>query len=97
MFNEITTVVLVDTITVFSAANLSRFDLPADIAFLVCLFGNLSVHLFFLIKSSILGAKLKIRKRRQQGKSVCCCCSKPKQNKAKRATRAVQPSISIAK
>mmetsp|Transcript_38853 Transcript_38853/g.50866 ORF Transcript_38853/g.50866 Transcript_38853/m.50866 type:complete len:257 (-) Transcript_38853:602-1372(-) len=51
IFNEVTTVVLVDTICVFSAGNLSHFDFEADIFFLVCLIGNMCVHLFFLLRS----------------------------------------------
>ena len=53
IFNEVTTVLLVDLLTVFSAGNLSKLDLEADLLFLVCLFGNIAVHLFFLIKTSI--------------------------------------------
>ena len=57
IFNEITTVTLVDLLTVFSAANLTKFDSEADFLFLVCLFGNLVVHLFFLFKTTAVSAK----------------------------------------
>lgn len=76
IFNEVTTVVLVDFIIVFSEANLQRFDLPADFIFLTCLFGNLCVHLFFLIKSSVTGVKESCRKRKRQGMGVCGCCGR---------------------
>mmetsp|Transcript_8669 Transcript_8669/g.10695 ORF Transcript_8669/g.10695 Transcript_8669/m.10695 type:complete len:406 (-) Transcript_8669:168-1385(-) len=76
LFNEVTTVVLVDLLTVFSAGNQFKFDLEADIFFLSCLLGNLCVHLFFLTTSSLHGAKLSMKKRKAQGKG--CCCSRPK-------------------
>mmetsp|Transcript_4056 Transcript_4056/g.5393 ORF Transcript_4056/g.5393 Transcript_4056/m.5393 type:complete len:397 (+) Transcript_4056:1458-2648(+) len=76
VFNEVTTVVLVDLLTVFSAGNPFKFDLEADIFFLSCLLGNLCVHLFFLTTSSVHGAKLSMKKRKAQGKG--CCCSRPK-------------------
>ena len=63
LFNEITTVTLVDFLTVFSAANLTKFDLEADIIFLVCLFVNLAVHLFFLIKTTVVKTKESCKKR----------------------------------
>lgn len=50
--------------------------MPADIIFLTCLFGNLCVHLFFLIKSSVAGVKESCRKRKRQGKGVCGCCGR---------------------
>ena len=75
-FNEFTTVMLVDFIVVFSEANLYDFDVPADIIFLSVLFGNLCVHLFFLIKSSVEGVKETCRKRKRQGKPVCGCCGR---------------------
>ena len=62
IFNEITTVALVDFLTVFSAANLTKFDSEADIVFLVCLFVNLAVHLFFLIKTTVVKTKESCKK-----------------------------------
>ena len=75
IFNEATTVVLVDFLTVFSAARVHDFDLEADIFFLSCLFCNLLVHLVFLIKSSIVEGKEECKKRKRKGKSACCCIS----------------------
>ena len=57
MINEVTTVILVDLLTVFSDGNLTKFDSEADFIFLIVLFSNLAVHLFFLIKSSVLELK----------------------------------------
>ena len=57
IFNEATTVVLVDLLTIFSHGNISKFDLEGDIAFLTLLLGNLCVHLFFLFRSTYLGVK----------------------------------------
>ena len=73
IFNEWTTVILVDSLLIFSAGNLTKFDLEADCFFLACLFGNLCVHLFFLIKSSVVGAKEGCKKRKKKGKSCCPC------------------------
>ena len=64
IFNEITTVCLVDLLTVFSTANLSKFDLEADILFLVFLFINLAVHLFFLIKTTVISTKENCKKQK---------------------------------
>ena len=77
IFNEITTVVLVDSLVIFSAANLESFDLEADIGFLALLFGNILVHLFFLVKSSVNSVKDSIKKRKAQGKRVCCFKARP--------------------
>ena len=63
IFNEITTVALVDLLTVFSAANLTKFDSEADIIFLACLFGNLIVHIFFLVKTTVVSTKDSCRRR----------------------------------
>ena len=71
VFNEVTTVILVDLVTIFSAANVNKLDWEGDIAFLSLLFGNLAVHIFFLIKSSVLGMKQKCRKCKE-GKRCCC-------------------------
>ena len=57
IFNEITTVILVDLLTIFSHGNILKFDLEGDIAFLALLLGNLSVHLYFLFKSTFIGVK----------------------------------------
>ena len=53
VFNEFTTVVLVDLLVVLSDANQSKFDFEADIFFLACLFGNLSVHLILLVRNTV--------------------------------------------
>ena len=58
IFNEATTIVLVDLITIFSLGNNNFFDLEGDIAFLTIIFGNLCVHLVFLIKGSVQYFKL---------------------------------------
>ena len=64
LFNEVTTVFLVDTLTVFSEANLVKFDNEGDLIFLICLFSNLVVHLFFLISSTVSRIKYECKKRR---------------------------------
>ena len=63
LFNEITTITLVDMLVIFSIANPSPFDLEADIAFLSILFGNLAVHIFFLLKSTCLGMTTDCKRR----------------------------------
>lgn len=62
-----TTIILVDILTCFSKANTQPLDFEMDIFFLVGLFGNISVHLFFLVKNSVRSLKLAIKKR---------CCKK---------------------
>ena len=54
IFNEVITMALVDLLTVFSAANLAKFDHEADLSFLIVLFGIITVHLFFLIKTTVV-------------------------------------------
>ena len=63
-FNEITIICLIDLLTVFSAANLSKFDSQVDITFLIFILINVAVHLFFLAKSTIIGAKETCRKQK---------------------------------
>lgn len=75
--NEITTVILVDSLTIFSPANPIFFDLEGDILFLALLFGNLSIHLFFLLKSAYKGAKKSCKRCRKR------CCGKSKEEKKK--------------
>ena len=72
IFNEVTTVALVDLLTVFSAANLTKFDQEADLLFLIVLFGNVTVHLFFLIKTTVVETRENCRKRKMKGKNWCC-------------------------
>ena len=57
IFNEVTTIMLVDILSVFSEANSQPMDLEMDMLFLVSLVSNLSVHLYFLIKSSVTSTK----------------------------------------
>ena len=72
IFNEWTTVILVDMLLIFSAGNLEKFDLQADCFFLAVLFGNLCVHLFFLVKSTIVSTKEDCRKARKKRRRICC-------------------------
>ena len=57
IFNEVTTIMLVDILSVFSEANSQPIDLEMDMLFLVSLVSNLSVHLYFLIRSSVSSTK----------------------------------------
>ena len=72
MVNELTTVFLVDFLTVFSEANPSSFEVEGDSIFLAFLFGNLAIHLFFLAKSTITGARKSCKRcrRRCSGKKA---------------------------
>ena len=84
IFNEVTTVILVDSLTVFSEGNAERsLDRNFDYFLLFCLFGNLSVHLFFLIKNVVRSLRLKILKCWRKGK-FCCCRFKEKIKKGPR-------------
>lgn len=65
IFNEFTTVILVDLLVILTDANPSKIDLQVDIFFLTCLFGNLAVHLFFLMKNSFLTVKTTCKKRKK--------------------------------
>ena len=51
-------------------------DLETDIAFLVCLAGNISVHLYFLVKDTVVSTKAKCQRSKKKG---CCCCKKTAQ------------------
>ena len=77
IFNEVTTVVLIDLLTCFTRANTMPLDLEMDINFLVGLFGNIAVHLYFLIKNSVKNIRLYCRKKR--------CCRRKNDLKAKMA------------
>ena len=57
VFNEFTTVILVDLLTVFSAGALQKLDFEGDIGFISILIWLLFVHVFFLVKSSVVAAK----------------------------------------
>ena len=72
IFNEVTTVILVDVLTVFTDGNPHEPSVVMDIIFLVVLFGNISVHLYFLVKDTCYQTKLKCKR-----KGGCCCCCKP--------------------
>ena len=74
VFNEYTTVFLADILLIFSPGNVFKIDLEGDCIFLGLLFGNLVVHLFFLIKSTVVDVKESCKKRRREGKGCCCCC-----------------------
>ena len=77
IFNEITTVILVDVLTVFTDGNPHEPSALMDILFLVVLFGNISVHLYFLVKDTVHQTKLKCKRRG----GFCCCCKPQKQKK----------------
>jgi len=84
IFNEMTSVILVDLLVVFSEGNTGEFDFEADVMFMLCLFGNLSVHLFFLSRSSFFNLKLQCRRRR------LCCWRKPKADVVTRRRARIQ-------
>ena len=69
-FNEVTTIVLIDMLTIFSAANISRFDLESDFWFLAVLFLNLLVHLFFLVRAAVVGARSSCKRYCRKKKST---------------------------
>jgi len=73
LFNEYTTVFLVDLLLTFSSGNVSKMDLEGDCIFLGLLLGNVCVHLFFLIKSTVVDIKESCKKRKREGKGCCCC------------------------
>ena len=61
IMNEVTIVFLVDVLTCFSQANTEPIDYEMDIIFLVGLFGNIAVHLFFLVRNTAGTLKRKCR------------------------------------
>mmetsp|Transcript_6845 Transcript_6845/g.9410 ORF Transcript_6845/g.9410 Transcript_6845/m.9410 type:complete len:92 (-) Transcript_6845:854-1129(-) len=63
LFNEYTTVFLVDMLLTFSSGNVFKMDLEGDCIFLGLLFGNVCVHLYFLLKSTFVDVKESIKKR----------------------------------
>ena len=73
IFNEVTTVALVDILCSFTPANTSPMDVEMDLLFLVCLIGNISVHLYFLVKSSVVSAKESCYRKKMRGQRYCCC------------------------
>ena len=54
IFNEVTTVILVDSLLVMTNANQSPFDFESDVVFATLLFGNVAFHTYFLLKSTYL-------------------------------------------
>lgn len=81
IFNEFTTIILVDLLTCFSGANTKPLDFEMDIFFLVGLFGNIAVHLYFLVKNSVVGLKQSCKRKCCQKKVVKYPVLPPKQNK----------------
>ena len=73
IFNEVVTIILLDVLTMASGANNSPIDQETDILFLLCLVGNVSVHIFFLVKDSVRSTKAKCRNAKRKG---CCCWKK---------------------
>jgi len=67
VLNEVTTIVLVDMLVLMTEANQSPFDFETDVAFLLILFGNISVHLFFLMKNTVQSTVITCKK-----KKLCC-------------------------
>ena len=59
LLNEATNILLMYTISCFSPANVAGVDnmLPIDISFLTLLGGNISVHLYVLLKDTYISAK----------------------------------------
>ena len=81
IFNEACTIALVDLLLIFSEGNTRPVNAHLDILFLVALFSNIVVHLYFLIKSSIVDVKLKC-KRKCIHKGWCCYGKSKKVKKA---------------
>ena len=73
IFNEWTTILLVDVLLIFSDGNPFNMDLEADCCFLFLLFGNLTVHLFFMIKNTIVATKDDCKRKKREGKKICFC------------------------
>ena len=84
VFNEFTTVILVDLLLVFSEANQEKFDLEADVFFLACLFGNLCVHIFFLMVNTVHGIKLSCKRQRARRTGCWKCCKRSVSASAKK-------------
>ena len=64
LFNELTSIALVDMIIVFSQYNYKMEYLEGDIIFIGILCGNLFVHLFFLVWSTVSDQRKAWRKRK---------------------------------
>ena len=67
---------LIDSMTAISKGNEKHWNNEMDAFFMTVLFGNLSVHLYFLIKSIVYSLKLKCLKKR------ICCYKKSKVSQA---------------
>ena len=72
LFNEVVTIILIDSLMAVSKGNEKHFGDEMDAFFLFIFFANISVHLFFLIKSIVHSVKLKCLKKR------ICCYKNPK-------------------
>ena len=72
IFNEITNILLVYSISCFSSANVAALDneFPLDVTFMLLLSGNLCVHIYFLVKDTCVSSKRKCKK------AKCCCLKK---------------------
>ena len=77
IFNEVVTIILLDLLTLASAGNNSPIDLETDIMFLLCLIGNVAVHIYFLVKDSVKVTRVKCRIAMRKG----CCCRKKEQDR----------------
>ena len=82
IFNEVTTILLVDLLTIFSDGNYMKKEFAMDILFLVCLFSNIAVHMYFLIKDSLHSVRLRCKRR--GGCCNSCCCRRNKKKKGRR-------------
>ena len=73
LLNEVTSILLMYTISCFSSANVAGVAnmLPIDITFLTLLGGNICVHLYFLLKDTYISVKEKCIKAKAKG-FFCC-------------------------
>jgi len=81
IFNDICMVILADIICFFSAANNSEIDTTMDITFIAFLFSNVLVHLYFLVKDTVLSLKERIKNR---------CCRKKQRPEEQTAEKKVE-------
>mmetsp|Transcript_943 Transcript_943/g.1460 ORF Transcript_943/g.1460 Transcript_943/m.1460 type:complete len:144 (-) Transcript_943:582-1013(-) len=94
LFNEMTGLLLVDTLPMFSAYNHEGASLlESDIWFLIILFGNLVVHLYFLMRSTYLSQSLALRKRKYKKVMKQRKEARERQEKAAKKYPAEAPSV----
>ena len=93
IFNEVTTVLLVDLLTIFSEGNPFKPASMMDMFFLVCLGSNICVHLYFLIKTSVVSIQVSCRRRKRECRP-CCGCLCPQQKAQIKTKKAMAYAVS---